>query len=915
MGDSTYLEHILAAVDTYPSEPAVVDAISCLTYAELAQNVAILVSYLDTLQLRQGRFIGVCLPRDSSLVVALLAVQFAGCAYVPIDPKFPAERNAYILEDAEIDLVLTSKKMDDVIFPDTVKTINVDQLPAGYNQAHDANHSSLRNTLQKLRGYSLNSSQTAYMIYTSGSTGNPKGVPVSLSNLTNFLESMRVTPGLVAQERVLALTTISFDIAQLELFLPLTAGASTYIARTEDTSDGFTLSTLVEGHQISLMQATPSTWRLLKAAEWEGSDRLKALSGGEPLNVELAGWLSGRVASLWNMYGPTETTVWSSCTRITESDLHSGQLSIGHPIANTTFYICKCSDDGRSLELCQSGEQGELLIGGAGVSTGYYRREKLTSERFIANPFNKPHDPSINTEIIDPVLYRTGDLVSVQSDGRYLCHGRMDDQIKIRGYRIEPGEIESVIEQVAGVEAAAVSMQLSNDVQMLSAYIEFKKNHDDNLQNTVLHVQEKLSESLPKYMIPQLLFSVSAMPKTPNGKLDRKSLVLAGYPGITPVPWVSDTLVESQSQYAIPQSFNSVESDVAEMWRELLGQPVTDGQLTFFDAGGNSLLAMSFIKKAFDKYDLRIPFRSLVTDSLAQVSTRLSKSLSDTTVNSSDTVSIERSIKRTSGFLPSGRRRIFYQIHKPFDTSPQGVVLIVPPLQHEYMRSYREMYLLADMLASAGNCVFRFDFSGTGQSALTSDEVMLEDWLKDINDIARYACEEAGQKTLDVVSARGGSLLALSVNFYLESQLTLNRHVMWYPIFSGAELTSELRSMSEELLSDLDRFRWRVGARHDNELMGHKYHQELIRQLSKIHLDPRELTDCSSVHIVAGNNILESDVLPQVKLRTGTNLQIQTDTLPQIHIIDESIDWDDASAAESMLVFPQALDKITRLLQ
>ncbi|MCB0082341.1 MAG: amino acid adenylation domain-containing protein, partial [Caldilineaceae bacterium] len=385
--------------------------------------------------------VGLCMERSLEMVVGLLGILKAGGAYVPLDPSYPAERIAFILEDAQIQLLVTDMKHGAKYGDSITETLCIDGA-----QAQLATYS-LENPDSGVSAQNL-----AYTIYTSGSTGRPKGVSVQHQSVVNFLCSMSRTPGLTADDTLLAVTTISFDIAGLELYLPLTQGAKIVLASSQVAADGQQLQRLLETAKPTIMQATPATWRLLLLYGWPGVPNLKILCGGEALHTELAEKLLPRCASLWNMYGPTETTIWSTIHQVTteqfngsEEQSQNGVVPIGHPIANTTIHILDANGQPAPV-----GVPGDLYIGGEGLARGYFNRPELTAERFIDDPFAAAPQAR---------LYKTGDLAQYRADGTIDFLGRQDDQVKLRGFRIELGEIESVLNRHPGVEQAVVALR------------------------------------------------------------------------------------------------------------------------------------------------------------------------------------------------------------------------------------------------------------------------------------------------------------------------------------------------------------------------------------------------------------------------------------------------------------------------
>ena len=404
-------------------------------------------------------------------------------------------------------------------------------------------------------------SDIAYVIYTSGSTGTPKGVQVAHRSIVNFLSSMRVKPGLTENDILLAVTTLSFDIAALELFLPLTVGAVAVIASTEACSDAAQLALLLEQHRVTVMQATPTTWYLLLETSWAGSPDLKILCGGEAWSSHLAERLLPRCGSLWNMYGPTEATVWASVREIKRD----ARVLIGPPIANTRFYVLQ-----KDLQLVPPLVAGELYIAGDCLARGYLFRPELTDEKFICNPFNQTEEDR---------LYKTGDLVRYIPDGAFEFLGRADSQVKIRGFRIELDEIAAVLRKHGAVhDAVPVVQQGSHLDQRLVAYVvavEGEKPDSGDLQAFV-------KRHLPSYMVPSTFEIVERFPLTPAGKVDRKALQTALVPRS-----------ERLKVHSPPQT--TTECTVANIWSEVLGVGEVGTDDNFFDLGGHSLLIVRML--------------------------------------------------------------------------------------------------------------------------------------------------------------------------------------------------------------------------------------------------------------------------------------------------------------------------------
>lgn len=531
------------------------------TYAELDARANRIAHALVERGVRPGDWVGLCLPRSPDLVAALLGVLKCGAAYVPLDPAFPLQRLRDMAEDAGIALLLSDAENAARLALDGLPTLRL-----------DADAGAVGRAPATAPPAATGPDAPAYVIYTSGSTGKPKGVVVLHGGVVNFLRSMAHTPGLGADERLLAVTTLSFDIAVLELLLPLTVGAEVVLAQRTDAIDGEALKQLIAARGIRLMQATPSTWHLLIEAGFQAPAGFRALCGGEALSPALARrLLDAGVAALWNMYGPTETTVWSTVARVVDPDA----ISVGRPIDATVVRIL----DERNRE-CAVGEAGEICIGGAGVAQGYHARPELTAERFIADPFDAR--PGAR-------LYRTGDLGAWNADGTIRHLGRLDHQVKLRGYRIELGEIEAALERLPSIARAAMRVESFGPMDdRLVAYVVAAPGA--SLPNLAT-LRRELGQRLPDYMLPQVLKPLDAMPLLPNGKIDRKAL---GAPiddrpndvRPTEVP-PTDTAPPGESA----ASDTGLAAELGVLMGELLQREPLGPEEHFFELGGHSLLA------------------------------------------------------------------------------------------------------------------------------------------------------------------------------------------------------------------------------------------------------------------------------------------------------------------------------------
>ncbi|MES2826911.1 MAG: amino acid adenylation domain-containing protein [Bacteroidota bacterium] len=513
--------------------------------------------------------VGVAVERSAEMIIALLAIMKCGAAFVPLDPGLPVARVNYMLQDCGAKFLICSNNNTGIYEFGGKAFI----LETAIEEAK---------VLEDFAAVTVKGEDLLYILYTSGSTGKPKGVKVTHHNVVNLLLSMQQHPGISEADRLLAITTVSFDISILELFLPLISGAQVIIADADEARDGRLLSDLITTESITVMQATPSTWRMLLDTGWQGNTSLKAICGGEALSSELADKLLLNVGSLWNVYGPTETTIWSTLKAIAP-DFKS--ITIGKPIANTTVYILD-----KYLRMVGEGTEGELYIGGAGVAAGYVNLPDLTSEKFVTDPFSG---------LSGARMYRTGDLAKFDAEGDVVYLSRIDSQVKIRGFRIETGEIEHEMLKITDIKKAVVLA--TPDHRGINKLIGYFVQDDAVLEGKALSsidIKKQLALSIPDYMIPDQLVRVDKIPLTANGKVDRKALIS------------HDEFIRDQNYgHAAPRT--DVEKMVADIWSEVLGNQNISIYDNFFELGGHSLTAVQVMSKIEKQTGQRLPLATL----------------------------------------------------------------------------------------------------------------------------------------------------------------------------------------------------------------------------------------------------------------------------------------------------------------
>jgi 2,3-diphosphopglycerate-independent phosphoglycerate mutase len=546
-------------------------AVSCgplwLSWRELERRAHRLARALAARGVRPGDRVGLCVERSPAMVAALLGILESGAAYVPLDPALPVARLAFIAADARLAAVVADASSVAALDPvSRGRALLLDggrEAPAGAGDATPAPR--------------VDPGAAAYVIYTSGSTGQPKGVTVPHRALANFLRSMRARPGLGAGDVLLAVTTLSFDIAALELLLPLTAGARVEVASRETAADARALAAALASG-VTAMQATPATWRMLLEGGWQGDRRLRALCGGEALPRELADRLLERCGELWNLYGPTETTVWSAVERLAPG---GGPIGLGKPVAGTCIHLLDAA-----LELVPVGVPGELHIAGDGLALGYWARPELTAAAFLPDPFGAA--PGAR-------LYRTGDLARRHPDGTLEFLGRRDHQVKVHGFRIELGEIESALERLPAVrQAVVVARQEPPEPARLVAYLVPASDEVPEVEE----LRRRLGETLPGYMLPAAVVWLAALPLTASGKVDRRALPRPSFER----PGLSGRLVAPRTE---------IERIIAGIWQEVLEIGEVGIHDSFFNLGGHSLLATRVLSRVRRQLGVELPLRTL----------------------------------------------------------------------------------------------------------------------------------------------------------------------------------------------------------------------------------------------------------------------------------------------------------------
>jgi amino acid adenylation domain-containing protein len=559
---------VMLQVERAPGSLAVSSDSRNFTYRQLHERSNAIARQLQAMGAGPNRPVVVCIERTAELPVALLGVLKAGSCYVPLDPQNPHQHLMSILGECRPAAILVDSSIHSLRITDATPVVRLEEIPELSTDFESA-------------ASGVTADHYAYTIYTSGTTGKPKGVTISHRAVVNLLHSILREPGFTSSDRMLAVASISFDIATMDMFLPLVAGGTLVIADRLVAADPFWLAEMLKRLDINVLQATPATWRMLASSGWRGKRDLRMISGGEALPRDLANELLDLGGELWNCYGPTETTIYSSVLRI---QFEKGIVPIGPPIANTTFYVL--DNSGRLLP---PGVLGELYIGGEGVSFGYLNRPELTDERFLPDPYSR---------LPGARMFKSGDLVRILNRHEFEFFGRVDQQVKLRGYRIELGEIESALRNFPGIEnAVAARREDTPGEPYLIAYFTAGKEQPD-----LRGLRDYLSQVLPSYMIPSRFVALDAMPLTSSGKIDRKVL---------PAPKSTDVGIAAfrHPERAEPQT--KLEENLLAIFREVLNVRefgVTD---SFFDFGGYSLLTVKLFTRINRTLNLSLPISLL----------------------------------------------------------------------------------------------------------------------------------------------------------------------------------------------------------------------------------------------------------------------------------------------------------------
>jgi len=854
--------------------------------------------------------VGICIDKSPEAIAAMLGVLKAGAAFVPLDPEYPIDRIAFMVEDAAISTIIAQSNHQEKIASFLDEQLKQQESSSGIHWISSDDPTATNNS----NGHSnstpqlvdIKPSDLAYIMYTSGSTGKPKGVQIEHAALAAYcyadIERYKVT----AKDRTLQFSTINFDIAIEEIFPPLLVGGSVVIRPAKRSEKLNELSAIINDHKITAVHIATAYWHewvdLMVASQDQipASLRLMVVTGEKVSTKHYQHWKKlckqSGLEVLWcNAYGPTEATV-SASVFIPSEDFQEDNMPIGKPLKRYTAMIV----DEDFIEL-PVGETGQLLIGGPALARGYLNRPELNEEVFIdtVGQIDNKGKRRYQTER----MYKTGDLARWLPSGDIEFAGRIDHQIKLGSYRIEPGEIEAAINHHSKVLESLVTYTEVNGKKSLITYIAVGDTVYKDETLSAKAVCDFLENRLPPYMVPARYIFVPAFPKTTNGKIDRKALPDA-----------------SQSQSPVDVSKvsprNDLEKRLANIWQEVLNLPEVGIHDDFFALGGSSLLAVGIVSRIIGDLKLELPVRDFFANPTIATQARHINSLlnndgspEDTDAEGSDQDSIElrkRLPKIEPLYFNRGKERLFGVHYRPQinQQSLSHAVLICHPLGHEYSRAYRNLQQFSLQLAQAGFEVLRFDYSGTGNSSGNSDAAQVEEYVSDIQGAAAYLQENSDCNKLSIISLRMGVPLALSADIQ-----GLENMIFWDPVVKGSHYIQLLQSFHDAALSKLERFRIRRKPSNTAQLYGYAMSKEQRDSLASLTMP--HINKINHAKHGPKKQVLITSAAYQ-RNETGRSDLIDN---CQHHATTDEIQWHDRLYADSAFSSPQAFKAMMQVLK
>lgn len=774
--------------------------------------------------------VGICIDKSPQAIAAMLGVLKAGAAFVPLDPDYPIDRIAFMVEDAAIFTIIAQADHQKKIAPFLNEQLGKQQFETTIHwiSSEPASNVDTPDTPTN-SSVSIKPSDLAYIMYTSGSTGKPKGVQIEHAALAAYCYADIERYAVTENDRTLQFSTINFDIAIEEIFPPLLIGGSVVIRPAKRSDKLNELSAIINDHKITAVHIATAYWHewvdLMIASEDQipASLRLMVVTGEKVSTKHYQHWKTlcqhSDLDVLWcNAYGPTEATV-SASVFIPSDDFQEDNMPIGKPLKRYTAMIV--DEDFKELPL---GETGQLLIGGPALARGYLNRPELNDDAFIEIISSTKENPQNSSAR----MYKTGDLARWLPSGDIEFAGRIDHQIKLGSYRIEPGEIEAAINHHPKVLESLVSYDEINGKKSLVTYIAVGEPRAGKSAINANEISEFLGNRLPPYMVPARYIFVPSFPKTTNGKIDRKAL-----------PDTSTSQTATSEDKASPR--NELEQRLASIWKEVLGLSEVGIHSDFFALGGSSLLAVGIVSRIVGDLKLELPVRDFFANPTIATQARhinqlLNNGDSQQHIDDSDQDSIELRLRQPQikpVYFTCGKERIFGMHYQPqkHQQSQSHAVLTCHPLGHEYSRAYRNLQQFSLHLGQAGFDTFRFDYAGTGNSSGNCEDATTADYIENIKSAAEYIREHSQCEKLTIIALRMGATLAVSADIK-----NLENLILWDPIVKGSHYIQLLQGFHTAALSKLERFRVKRKPSELPQLFGYATSQKQLESLQRLEI-------------------------------------------------------------------------------
>ncbi|MDX1925153.1 MAG: amino acid adenylation domain-containing protein [Pirellulaceae bacterium] len=872
---ASFVELFEQQVERTPYAVAIEFEGKATSYTELNQRANQLASFLLLNGFESEDRIGICLDRSDTAIIAMLGILKAGCAFVPLDPEFPPDRLAYIVEHASIRTILCDEGYRHLYSVSSQLELIDPNDPALW-EGNSGNHE-----------LNLAPDALAYVMYTSGSTGKPKGVQIEHRSLTTYCLADVELYKLQPDDRTLQFSTLNFDVAIEEIYPPLLVGSAVVVRPRVRANAAIELSHLVESNAITALHIATAYWNewvdLMAASQVRVPASLRlVIVTGEKISVEhYRRWLSlCDHKILWcNAYGPTETTV--TCTAfIPDDSWDEPQMPIGKPLPGYTAFIL---DD--QLKPVVGNDTGALFIGGPALARGYLDRPDLTERAFLHVTLPGSEEPQR--------IYRTGDLARWLPSGDIEFAGRVDHQMKVGSYRIEPGEIESVIHQNPSVRESLVVCDEVQGQKYLVAYV---------VRNGAIESSEivaYLRERLPVYMVPTRYIFIEAMPKTINGKIDRRAL---------PPASTAELARESDKREAT----SDLERELVKIWSSVLNVPEVGIDDDFFLLGGSSLLVTRVIAQITSRFKYAIPVRDFFANpTIASLALQLQSVdvMANTPVGSEQHAQISRRLRsRLPKIIPFELDSLSCKlagIHYPpveQAASKRQAIVIAPAYGHEYARSHRNLQQLAILLAQSGLDVLRFDYAGTGNSEGDHERISCHQWSHDLAAVLRFAKQLPGVAGVHALGIRLGASLLCSAD--LQSQFNeIDQLICWDPVIDGSEYLQAIDAFHYRELSGLTRFLSRRSA-SGQERLGYAWPPSLADGIKCIQ------ADCFARSTARMKSLIFSE-----RQSTSERIEIQIPVGWQSRTVDDEIYWNDQAYISSAFASPSVFRTVLELLQ